>query len=219
MYGLKRITLLILTGVVLSTSVNGFSGVKATDAYPLHRILGYKFVNKEQKSYKNKAHLMSDIIRHLDIENNPRYVKTGVIYRNGKAYEIPSREVEDFNLEVSHYNTYCNVFVIDVLNILANTLNDDSFRIVKSPVLANDLRNIFGNSKNWKEVPKSEAHKYVKAGKIVVLSYTEHPHGHVAFVKPNSNEKDIYLWNVGAVNSNNLKWNKSYNTKYFVKID
>lgn len=219
MSSLKRIKLLLLTGVVLSAPVNSFSGIKATDAYPLHRTLGYEFVNSEQKSYKNKAHLMSDIIRHLDIENNPRYVKTGVIYRKGKAYEIPTQEVEDFGLKVSHYNTYCNIFVIDVLNILANTLSDDSFRIVKSPVMANDLRRIFSNSKNWREISKSDAHRYVKAGKIVVLSYTEQPNGHVAFVKPNSNEKDIYLWNVGAVNSNNLKWNKSHNTKYFVKLE
>lgn len=212
-----------LVGLLILTVIGGnvysdgdlFNGYKARDPYPLHNILSYKYIGDTSGRPLTTA---SKIIKALDIENNTRYFKVGVLYKNKKAYEIPLTEIEDFNLNPQHTNTYCNIFVIDVLTIMANTLGDESYRITKTPINANSLRKSFEDSIYWHEVSKKDAVGWAQYGEIVIVSYVENPHGHVAFVKPNSTEDTVWLWNVGAVNSNNLKWNKTGNVKYFRKV-
>lgn len=211
---LKKI-LLIGIAVVSANSFTGFKDIKPTDMYPLHQQLNMNFYT--DKDMKHEGELLSRIIRELDIENNPRYMKTGVVYRDGRAYEFPLKEVEDFDIKVAHYNTYCNVFVMDTLNIMATTTNDESYRITNTPINANTLRNRFDNSPYWIEVNKNKAIENARAGKVVVLSYVAQPHGHVAFVRGDSKDGNIYLWNVGAVNKNKLLWDRVNNVKYFVR--
>lgn len=213
---LKKIGLVIFSVMVLSLGSGKFYGRGVKDVYPLHKPLQYSY--NTTKDYKSPVDLMSDIIKNLDIENNERYFKTGVVYKEGKIYEIPLKEVKDFNIKPRHYNTYCNIFVIDVLNIVANTLNEGSYKIVNEPVNANTLRTKFEDSRYWEEVSEQEAISCVRGGQIVVLSYIDQPHGHVAFVRPDSDLGNVLLWNVGRVNKNKVKWNKDYNTKYFVKV-
>lgn len=204
----------VLTQVVSASTPTRLTGRHIKDPYPLHKVLQYQY----QGEFSNPNHLLWKIVNELDIENNPRYFQTGVVYRNGKAYEIPKWEVEDFGLNPSHNNTYCNIFVIDVLNTIANTLQDDTYRIVTKPVVANDLRKKFETSPYWEEVTKRGAVEASKQGTVVVMSYVQQPHGHVAFVRPDSSEEQIWLWNVGSENSEKLKWNIKNNVKYFKKV-
>lgn len=198
---------------VMSMDNEPFVGREIKDPYPLQRVLNYELIDKQGKT---TAKLLSDIIENLDIENNERYFQVGVKYLDEQIYEIPLQEVEDFGINVDYQNTYCNIFVIDVLNILANTTGDDSYRIVKTPVNANNLRNKFATSSNWREVSQEDAAVLAKYGNVVILSYVNQPHGHVAIVRPDSTKNDIYLWNVGAENSNKLLWNVSGDFKFYV---
>lgn len=213
---LKIIIIILLVSTTVSSSGDNFIGHKARDPYPLQHILKYRYTGRRGEK---PLSIVSEIVKNLDIESNPRYFKVGVLYKGGKAYEIPLTEVEDFNLKTSHTNTYCNIFVIDVLNIMANTTKDETYRISKTPINANELRTAFENSLYWERVSKEDAVRWSKAGEVVVLSYVAKPHGHVAFVKFNSDLESIYLWNVGAVNSNNLKWNTKGDVEYYRKVD
>lgn len=209
------ISILTLSTTFIYSDGEMFTGLRVKDMYPLQHILKYKYINYENKQ---PLELVRNIIKELDIENNERYFKTGVKYVNGSVYEIPIQEIADFGIKAAHTNTYCNIFVIDVLNIVANTLKDESYRIATNPINANNLRTKFEESPYWMEVSRENAIENVQNGRIVVLSYVEQPHGHVAFLNLNSKNGRIFLWNVGAENSNNLEWTKSGNTKYFVKI-
>jgi hypothetical protein len=189
-----------------------FIGRDTKDPYPLQHILKYELVDKANKS---EIQLINDIIENLDIEKNERYFQVGVKFIDKKAYEIPIQEVEDFNLNVDYYNTYCNIFVIDVLNILANTTGDETFRILKTPVSANNMRSMFEDSKYWEEVNRGSAITSANLGSVVVMSYVNDPHGHVAIVRQDSTKDELYLWNVGAENKEKLLWKVENNVKYF----
>lgn len=211
---MKGIIALMTVGTLINPM--NFTGRTSKDVFPLHKTLNYKYINQE--GIKTPINLIGNIIKDLDVENNPRYKKVGVVYKNNKAYEIPLHEIRDFNINSKHTNTYCNIFTIDVLNIMDNTLMTNKYKVSEAPVLANNLRTILENSKEWKEISKSQAGEVAKEGNVVILSYVKNPHGHVAFVKPESTSSDIYLWNVGATNGNNVKWHTDRNTKYFKKV-
>lgn len=214
----KFITLLIcfLSVITLITTADASSVIKGrgtNDPYPLQGILQYKVDCQGLSPVES----VERIVTLLDIESNERYFQTGVVKKNSKLYEIPQNELEDFNISPTYNNTYCNIFTLDVLNILANSVGDEGYRISSRAVMANDLRKLFEKSPNWHEVSKSEAVEWSRKGFVVVLSYTENPHGHVALVKPTSTNDNIRLWNVGSVNSEDYEWTIKVNTKYFVK--
>lgn len=209
---------LVISGTTIVNGVaEGFVGRKVKDCYPLHHLLQLRFVGSNPTNNTLPTDLVRDIVKELDIENNERYFKTGVVYKNGGAYEIPLNEVEDFEIKVSHTNTYCNIFVMDVLNIIANTTRDESYRTWKRPIRANDMRYTLENSKVWEEVGESSAIKYAQGGNVVIMSYKKNPTGHVSILRPDSVEGTIRTWNVGAVNSSNHIWKPRGDTKYFRK--
>lgn len=211
------VSIIALTSVsVTGANHNSFKGRNLKDSYPLHNILQYEYQGN-QSNFSNPNELLGTIVQSLDIEKNERYMKTGEVYKNGKSYSIPLWEFQDFDINKSRTNTYCNIFTIDVLNIMANTLKDETYRISKSPVLANSLRIRFENSEDWEEVSKSEAVESAQGGHVVVMSYVKSPHGHVAFVRHDSTDSTVYLWNVGGNNSEKSTWTNTGATKYFRK--
>lgn len=208
----KAKAIALVSALAVTVGAKAFDSLSPTDCYPLHHVLQYRYT-----STVPTPNLLESIVKGLDIENNVRYSQTGVIYRNGKAYEVPLHELEAFSLTPAHYNTYCNIFVLDVLNILANTTQDESYRLSPTPVTANGLRKRLEQSPYWLEVSKAEAVQGAKEGYVVIMSYTENPHGHIAFVRADSTPEQVWLWNVGAVNEEKHKWNKTHNVKYFRK--